>query len=319
MTVHRVEVRNFQSLRHVDVELGRFTVIVGPSSSGKTALMRAFRAISSNVRGSSYVTRGEKVASVSVETDQALVTLERGEGHGVYRVTTQPVMTEDDFGPQELTFTKLGGSVPEEVTEFLGLEPLVKGVSVNFAGQFDPPYLLDDSGSEVARVLGKLTRVDVIFTAVREANRRQRQTSAQLKVRLADRAALQEQVASYLPLPSQLSACTEAESLLAEVRELSARHSLLLRSISTYETAQAVLARATLPEVPSLESVSQLQASLASSQGAVRTWLLSLRSLDSATEAAAAAGVAHQYAQDALHEKLREAGQCPTCGQEIHD
>ena len=40
-----LEISNFQSVEKADIQLGGFTVIVGPSNSGKSALLRALRAV----------------------------------------------------------------------------------------------------------------------------------------------------------------------------------------------------------------------------------------------------------------------------------
>src|SRR5512139_766548 len=132
-----VEVRNFQSLKKVDIELGGFTVIVGASSSGKTAFMRALRALASNIRGTSFITQGEKKASITAHTDNNIVTLEKGETTGTYKINDK-------------VYTKLAGGVPEGVSKTLNLQPITtESSSINFAGQFDRPYLLDDSGATV--------------------------------------------------------------------------------------------------------------------------------------------------------------------------
>src|SRR3954469_16106248 len=125
-----IAIRNFQSLRQVDLELGTFTVIVGPSSSGKSALMRAFKAVASNVRGSGMITRGQSQMAISYQTDTFTVTLERTEKAGLYRIA--------NTHGGETNFTKLNGEVPQQVTSALRLEPVpVNGTSVNFASQFD--------------------------------------------------------------------------------------------------------------------------------------------------------------------------------------
>lgn len=43
MRLSRVEIRNFRSIRHVVVDLGRTTVLVGPNNAGKTAILDAIR------------------------------------------------------------------------------------------------------------------------------------------------------------------------------------------------------------------------------------------------------------------------------------
>src|SRR6187402_3232806 len=161
-----IRCKNFQSLHDVDLELGKFTVIVGESSSGKSAFIRALKAVSSNQLNSDYITRGTKHSYVAVKTESATVTIERDQGGiSVYKVAKT--------GSQESRYSKLNRQVPAEVTEILGITPstLDEG-SINFAGQFDPPYLLKDTGGSVAKTLGELTNVSTIFAAVKEANRR---------------------------------------------------------------------------------------------------------------------------------------------------
>ena len=43
MRVTRIEIRNFRSIRHVVVDLGKTTVFVGPNNAGKTAILDALR------------------------------------------------------------------------------------------------------------------------------------------------------------------------------------------------------------------------------------------------------------------------------------
>ena len=43
MRVSRIEIRNFRSIRHIDVDLGKTTVFVGPNNAGKTAILDALR------------------------------------------------------------------------------------------------------------------------------------------------------------------------------------------------------------------------------------------------------------------------------------
>src|SRR5712692_4596126 len=206
-----IRVNNFQSLRKVDLPLGRLTVIVGPSSSGKSSVVRALRTLVSNARGASYVSRGQKVASVTATGENHSVTIERGEGHGVYRLLTD-LHTDQE---QEKTFTKLGGDVPEQVTAALGIKPFEDGTSLNFASQFDRPFLLTETGSTVARVLGELTNVSVIFAAAREANRRRLVAQSTLKIRQSDLVNLVAQLQKFQDLPVRVAQCSATEKILA--------------------------------------------------------------------------------------------------------
>ena len=44
--IEQVQFRNFKGLRHVDVDLERFTVLVGPNASGKTSVLEGLHYLS---------------------------------------------------------------------------------------------------------------------------------------------------------------------------------------------------------------------------------------------------------------------------------
>lgn len=303
----QVAIKNFQSLSEVNLELGRFTVIVGPSSSGKSALLRALRVLASNGRGSAYVSHGAKIASVRVGDQDWTATLERGEGHGVYHLLS---------GQQERTFSKFGTGVPPEVTQVLGIEPATVDGSLNFAGQFDRPYLLDDSGAQVARTLGELTNVSIIFEASREANRLRLAASHMLRTRQADLAGLQTQAQSFRYLPDQIGALVQAEDALATAGQLSSRTERLGLIIGELDIAESVLARiADSVEIPDLLPVTEAQNRLAIFKDALTENSQQTRIQSQALAEADSASRSEVQLTEELHTVLHEAGSCPLCGQ----
>src|SRR3972149_7677268 len=62
--LRRVSVHGYQSLEDVDLELAPLTVIVGPSRSGKSALVRALRSAFFNATGAAFIRRGARAATV---------------------------------------------------------------------------------------------------------------------------------------------------------------------------------------------------------------------------------------------------------------
>ncbi len=310
--IGRVTVDNWQSLRSIDLELGRFTVIVGPSSSGKTALIRALRALASNVRGGGQITRGAKAAAVTVYTDRFKVTLERSESSGLYRIV-------DLATGAEQVFTKLAGGVPEAVTAALGIQPApTNGASINFAGQFDRPYLLDDSGAAVARVLGELTNVTTIFEAVREANRRRTAFAALLRTRTDDLAALRAQAAGYATLPARMAVCADAEKRAETAVQLQDQIRRLRRATDTLAVAEGVLARhQALPGVPADAGMLAAKARLDAYKTLLRTWIEGANRTAAATAAIDQAAADESALHDELHALLVAAGTCPTCQQPV--
>lgn len=304
--INRLSIRNFQSLKSADLDLGTFTVIVGPSSSGKSALIRAVRALASNVRGTGQITRGQKNLAITAHTDTAVVTLERGERSGLYRLT-------DAHGEQ--IFTKLGAAVPGPVTAALRIEPAIDTGSVNFAGQFDKPYLLDESGAVVARQLGELTNVSVIFEAVRAANRARANAASVLKTRRADLTLLTSRLADFTGLGDRLKALDEAEELNARRVTLTARAARLGGLIAHAASVERTLATALPPVVPDAAVLNQKLnrlLELKSKLNRIDTQRGRLRTASTEYDAADH-GLAHLEFE--LRTALVRAKVCPTCGQ----
>lgn len=310
-----VEVEDYQSIHKAQVKLGRFTVITGPTGSGKSGLLRAMRLVAFNARGASFIRHGAKSCQVALgfEEEQLVVGIARGgRGSDRYRVVTMPTASAKP-GIQE--FTKLGGEVPDQVREVVNLS------EVNFAGQFDRPYLLTESGSQVARVLGELTNVTLVFDAAREANRRKLENARELKAAETRLAALREQGRQFRGLKGRVEAVRDArdrldsmayiQDNLTQLEALAQRHD---SAVIVQQLAQQNQERATPPSSARLEELlaqwTRLD-SLAADLDTAARWQAR------AAEEAQRAEVEAADASLKLHELLVEAGTCPTCGQEV--
>jgi energy-coupling factor transporter ATP-binding protein EcfA2 len=306
--IDSVEIRNFQSLKSVKLELSKFTVIVGESSSGKSAFLRALKALATNPRTSSFVTYGQKMAVITAKLGSDVVTLEKGEGHTSYRLF---------HDGEDLTFTKLAGAVPEQVTKALGIKP-VGDNSIDFASQFDRPFLLDDSGANVARVFGDLTNVSTIFEAVRESNRRKFAYSGTLKTRQKDIADIREEAKSFMGLKEKLVAISDAEALFAEAQAVLDRVNYLQGLIDDLEMAEMVLSR--MPkavELPDFAAVQKLQADREEFVSLIIEWKHAAKKFQDLDVTIREAAAAEKKADTDLHTYLTELGECPVCHQTI--
>lgn len=268
--IEKIHVRNFQSLHDVELELGPLTVIVGPSSSGKSAFIRAARTLTSNRRGDEFISHGERTASISAVTDRGTVTLTKSKKTTDNAYTVTPTDPAHPLYPQRV-FTKLGGDTPPEVSAFLGIAPKD---AINYAGQFDKPYLLDDSAGEVARTLGGLTNVNVIFEAARESNRRKLADAATLRTRSADLEEIKNRIPGYRSLKGQDAALTEAEQHIKQARSIEKRIARLTMALDTIEAAERAVATLTpMAErtVPSERPILEAAARLTALRDALRT------------------------------------------------
>lgn len=307
----RIQVTNYQSLHSVDLELGRFTCVVGRTNSGKSALTRAIRTLTSNARGDSFITHGERTSVIVAHTERGIVSLSRG---AVNEYTTVP----SDPREQQHTYTKLGGNVPEEVSEFIGI---AAKDPINYAGQFDMPYLLKDSAGEVARTLGELTNVSVIFEAARESNKTRGQRAATLKLRAADLEQIKERAKSYKNLKPQLAAVEEAEQALTEAQGIQTRIQRLDKLAAAHQQASTILSTLTVQsfELPDTTAADNLLTALRRFESFEAELLHHREQLASATQRAAAAVQDIEALEQQYTQLLIEAGTCPTCNQDTKE
>lgn len=258
----RLGIQNFQSLSDISVDLAPFTVIVGPSSSGKSALVRALHTLTHNRRGSDFISHGERQATITATTDKGTVSLTRATAAGdANAYTLIPLPTPQSPTPEQQRFTKLNGTTPEEISQFLGIWPNTG----TFAGQHDKPYMLDDTPSSVASALGALTNVNVIFEAAREANRQKLSSSQTLRTRADDMERIQALIPGIQALNAQTSALTRAEDEL-HLAQSAEQHLTRLDSLAeTERLTRGTIERLTAvagQEVPSAESILRAQKSL---------------------------------------------------------
>ncbi len=320
--INRLEIRNWQSLVKVDLNLGALTAIVGPSSCGKTAVMRAIRALASNVRGGGSITSGAKTSAITAHTETHKVTWQRGVNDGGRYVVADLRSGHED------TFTKLAGAVPSLVTDVLHIAPAptayaapsaVSALSLlNIDTQFGPPFLLTESGASVARLLGTLTNVSRILAAVQEANRRRVAAMSTLRVREGDLTTTIERAEQFRTLPARLAARERAEAHADSADRLLAQVSRLGTIVDTLAIAEATLSRsAQRPPLPDDTALWVAVDSLNTYQQRIRTWVSANNAVAVAADHARLAEQAEQDAQRALDEALAIAGWCPTCGQTV--
>ncbi|MCR9040896.1 AAA family ATPase [Bacillus sp. L381] len=166
--VKQILIKGFQS--HIESDIGLsngLNVITGPSDSGKTAVLRAVRWVAFNEpAGEAFLNRvvGETEVSLTLDTGQ-VITKRRRRGKTSYLFQ----QNEDDEGS---LFEK--SEVPEEVTAALGIRKETFGdfeTTLNFAYQLDAPFLISETASAGAKVLGKLAGTAAVDMAVKSVNK----------------------------------------------------------------------------------------------------------------------------------------------------
>lgn len=171
MFIKEIAVQGYQSLYKIRLELGQFTVIYGESDVGKSALYRAVRALVTSESGDSFISKGENKAGVAFRLSS---------GDKVVWVKRRGKSCEYRFNEK---VWKRNRALPLEVANILKLSQLVVDGDKfypNFRGQFDNLFLLFESSSKRARVLGTLIS-NILLRGVRQANLKRNRNEADVR------------------------------------------------------------------------------------------------------------------------------------------
>lgn len=201
-----VEIRNFQSLEDVSLEIDGFTALVGKSNIGKSALVRAIKSALTNaplgtsLRHTPNCPRLKKGAKsckcfVSVKIQAPDWNLLWEKGDSVNRYTFNGAV-----------YDRPGTGTPEFLAN-VGFAPLKIGdsyKSLQVADQFFPLFLLDASESAVADTIADVSRLDKINVAIKAAHKDLREASSLRKVREQDLSKVRTRLGAFVGLDPAL-------------------------------------------------------------------------------------------------------------------
>lgn len=147
--ITKIELKNFQSHQNSQLDFTNgINVIIGKSNVGKTSILRALWWVLTNrPKGTAFIRQGQNKVEVIVATDKGKVVRQRSEKGNVndYRV---------EAGGKEEQFTALGGDVPQEIVDVLGISDW------NIQKQLDTHFLLLDSPGRVAKAINDVVHLE---------------------------------------------------------------------------------------------------------------------------------------------------------------
>ncbi len=196
-----VEIRNFQSLKHVRLMVDGFTAITGRSNLGKSAIIRAVKAaltgapVEAFVRHGVACTRRTKASKtckcfVSVHLQAKDFDLLWEKGDAVNRYTFNGAV-----------YDKASKGTPDFLSPmFLPVRVGDRSQLLQVADQFSAIFLLDQTGGVVADVLSDVAQLDRVNVAIRMVERDRKEASSTRKVREKDVADLELQLERFQDL-----------------------------------------------------------------------------------------------------------------------
>ena len=214
-----VRIRNFQSIGDVELAIDGFTVVVGKSDIGKSAVIRSIDAALSNQSGDAFIRRGQTHTMVTINYRDMAVEWKKGDTSS-YKINGE-------------SFTRLNRAIPKPLLDagFTKLEVGDQKINPLVAPQFDPLFLLDKPGSVITEVLSTLYKLNILSSADDKCQKELKLAKSLLKTRELDLAGLQEKLKSY----KDFEGIKESIKLLAEMEKESASLKKTIEEIENYE------------------------------------------------------------------------------------
>lgn len=230
--ITQVRVVGFQSHADTVISFGEgVNAITGPSDNGKSAVLRAIRWALWNQGPDGFVRDGCTLTQAEVTfSDGTIILRERNQKRNKY-VVSRP-------GAESLALVDFGTKVPAEVLQAHGMRPVQfkpkKSSLLNFGGQLEPPFFLEDSPLERADILGRLAGVQVVDRAMDAADRDKRGLTSELKSLDEQATRMESELATYADLDERDRQVALAEEILRKIPFLTDSISRLHRLRQTW-------------------------------------------------------------------------------------
>lgn len=309
-----ISIENFQSLEDVKLEFGgaKLVVITGHSNAGKSAVVRALQAALFNRAGGGFVREGAETSRVTLSFEQGaeVAWTKPRKGGARYDLLT-------DAG--SAVITRVGRETAPEIQAITGVwEVECEGVreAPQVDSQFDAPFMIAGTGGAAAKLLAKVSKLDVLLiaqiAAKRDADRTKKDhdDAAAAADRLRDEMAGMPDYARLLDewklVASQVEDLGRRAESLGRARQLVELRSRAERQASASSTAQvAPRITALRAGLGPLETAARLVSDLA----------VARRNAERVVYDLSAARANKKKADSELHEVLGEMTTCPVCGQ----
>jgi len=307
--IKSINIQNFQSLVDVDIEPGQFTVLIGASDLGKSAIVRALESLIHNRTGQGFIRHGQKGCFVGLNISESHI-VEWTKGKSA------------SYSVDGKYFEKIGGSVPEEVSDVLKMgEVIVGGVKLfpNIHSQFDAPFLVTESTASKAKILGEISGLNILYSATQEGRRIEQSLKKSQSIKLNDLELLKERLVEFDFLKDWELKLQESSELFKEVDIFSDSVDYLVFSLIQYDKLLKVQEKieSAVTDYEDLISLIEEADVLLDTCDKVESAIESVNSLSKVESIITfqIEGLSLELAE--LEEILDELNVCPTCEQTI--
>lgn len=217
----KAKIKNFQSIEDGEIDIEGFTVLVGKSNIGKSAVIRAIQGALTNLEGDNFVTLGTDHTEVELTTPGINLIWKKGGGHNDYVINGEELIS-------------VGRGCPPHIEE-AGFGEMKVGrdsINVQIADQFNPLFLLQETGSLAAEAISDIGRLTDVQEALRNCEKDRREVRSTAKVRTKDLDKVRGQLNQYGSYEEDMASVHALKSDYEEI-------TLLTREVETLERLAA--------------------------------------------------------------------------------
>lgn len=219
--INSLQIKNFQSHQDTKLELDPgVNVIVGPTDSGKTTIIRALRwLIFNRPQGSNFRSNWGGETEVTAEIDDSQIRRIKSKGDTYWYNTEE--------------YKAFRTEVPEEIAKAFNMD------EINIQHQMDAPFLLTQSPGEVAKHFNEIAHLDQIDNGLKNINRWIREHEGKITYEKDRVKELEESLTQFDFLPDFETKLRKLEQKGKKHSELEDNHAELseqIRLIRTTET-----------------------------------------------------------------------------------
>lgn len=221
--INKIILKNFQSHENSSLNLhDGMNVIVGPSDSGKTAIIRALKWLFFNKPSGDAYRR--------IDSDETVVTIE-----GKDEVARAKTNRENTYILNTVELRAFGTEVPEAIQKALQMS------AVNLQEQMDSPFLLGDTSGSISQFFNRITKLDKIDTSLQYLQKEYRATKNELDFTNKQLIDIRSELTNYHFIEEVEAKLTIIEQKEKQYEDIGKRINLIRQTITQYKLTEQLI------------------------------------------------------------------------------
>jgi len=166
--IKKIKINNFQKHKELEINLDKYNLIVGPSSSGKSTIFRALRFLFYGEWDRTFPNDIDKPVEVKITFDNNIEIERKKTAHGEKRLSSYYNTAYIKEGNEIFKFENFGDTIPQ-IFNIINLKPIPLGnkqIELNFSNQDDRLFIINESRFVKAKWLGRLYGAHLINNAI---------------------------------------------------------------------------------------------------------------------------------------------------------